>query len=125
MAYSSLPNGWWQVARRHFLPLRHGVLADFRAVRAARVEFASLRRIDRAGDVAFQNAQLTVFLHIRGRNRSHQRFRVRVQRMVKQLLRVRQLDHVAQIHDADAVGNVLDDGKIVRDEQIGQVALFL
>lgn len=83
------------------------MLADFRAVRAARVEFASLRRIDRAGDVAFQNAQLTVFLHIRGRNRSHQRFRVRVQRMVKQLLRVRQLDHVAQIHDADAVGNVL------------------
>ena len=114
-----------EVARRHFLPFRHGVLADFGAVRAARVEFAALRRVDRAGDIAFQNPQLAVLLHVRGRNRGHQRLGVRVQRVIKQLLRVRQFDHVAQIHDADSVGNVLDNGKIVRDEQIGQVALFL
>ena len=114
-----------EVTRRHFLPLRHGMLADFRAVRAARVEFAALRRVDRAGNIAFQNPQLAVLLHVRGRNRGHQRLGVRVQRMVKQLLRVRQLDHVAQIHHADAVGDVFDNGKVVRDEQVGQVALFL
>ena len=86
-----------EVTRRHFLPLRHGMLADFRAVRAARMEFAALRRVDRAGNIAFQNPQLAVLLHVRGRNRGHQCLGVRVQRMVKQLLRVRQLDHVAQI----------------------------
>ena len=45
--------------------------------------------------------------------------------MVKDFLRIGKLDHVAQIHDADAVGNVLDDRQVMRDEQIGQVALLL
>jgi len=36
-----------------------------------------------------------------------------------------QLDHRAEVHDADAVGDVLDDGQVVRDEHVGQILLFL
>ena len=36
-----------------------------------------------------------------------------------------QLDHRAEVHDADAVGDVLDDRQVVRDEHIGQILLFL
>ena len=38
---------------------------------------------------------------------------------------LRQLDDAAQIHDGDAVRDVLDDGKVVGDEQIGHAEVAL
>ena len=46
-------------------------------------------------------------------------------RVVEDLVGLRQLDHVAEVHDADAVGDVLDDGQVVRDEHVGQVLVLL
>ena len=45
--------------------------------------------------------------------------------MLEQLLRIGQLHHVAQVHYADAVGNVLHHAQVVGDEQVGQVLLLL
>ena len=42
-----------------------------------------------------------------------------------QALPVRQLDHLAQVHNGHAVGDVLNDGKVVRDEQIRGAVLIL
>ena len=44
---------------------------------------------------------------------------------VVQLVGRRHLDDHAQVHDGDAVGDVPDDGEVVRDEQIRQVELRL
>ena len=43
----------------------------------------------------------------------------RVKRMIEDLLRIGELDHVAQIHHAHAVRDVLDHRQVMRDEQIG------
>ena len=42
-----------------------------------------------------------------------------------QLVAVGQLHHLAQIHHADAVRDVLDHGQVMGDEQIGQALFFL
>jgi hypothetical protein len=46
-----------------------------------------------------------------------------VARPAVELVHVGQLDEVAQVHDPDPVGDVLDDGEVVGDEQVGQVEL--
>ena len=73
-----------EVTRRHFLPLRHGMLADFRAVRAARVEFAALRRVDRAGDIALEHRKVALLL--RRRDGFEQSLGIRMHRVVEDLL---------------------------------------
>jgi predicted exporter len=39
--------------------------------------------------------------------------------------RMERFDDLAQIHDRDAVGDVLDDGEVVGDEEVGQAELAL
>ena len=45
--------------------------------------------------------------------------------MGDQLKAVGQLHHLAQIHNADAVGNVLDNAQVMRDKEVGQPHLLL
>lgn len=45
--------------------------------------------------------------------------------MGKNVVGLAVLHQIAQVHNADSVGDMLDDGQIVRDEKIRQVALFL
>ena len=45
--------------------------------------------------------------------------------VLEQLLVVRELDDVAEIHHRDAVGDVADDGEVVGDEEVGQPELVL
>ena len=45
--------------------------------------------------------------------------------MGDQLVAVGQLHHLAQIHDADAVGDMLDNAQVMGDEQVGQTHLLL
>ena len=101
------------------------MLADFRAVFAARMELAAGRRIDGAGNIALENLDLAIGVKVRRRNGVHQRLSVGVLGIVEQLLRVGQLDDIAQIHNADAVGDIFDDRQIVRDEQVRQILLVL
>ena len=46
-------------------------------------------------------------------------------RVAAELIAFRELDHLAEIHDADAVGDVAHNADIVCDEQIGQVLFTL
>ena len=45
--------------------------------------------------------------------------------MVEDVLRLAVLDQMAEIHDADRVGDVLDDGEVVADEEVGELKLVL
>ena len=114
-----------EVIRRGFDPFRDLVLADLGAVPAAGMEFTAAWWVHRAGNVSFEDLDLLSGFHIRGRDRVHQRFGVGVERMIEDLLRIRQFNNIAEVHDADAVGDVLYNGHIMGDEQIGKVLLFL
>ena len=54
-----------------------------------------------------------------------QRLRVRHERLAIQIGGRRELDDLAEVHHGDAVGDVLDDREIVRDEQVGEPAVAL
>src|SRR5690348_5539719 len=48
-----------------------------------------------------------------------------MERLEIEILRLRQLDHLANIHYGDPVADMLDDAQVVRDEEVGQVEFFL
>ena len=102
----------------------HG-LADVHAVRAAQVEGAARGLGDGAGHFAAQHRAARGLVDVRQRHRREQRLRVGVQRVSGQVARVRQFDDLAKVHHGDAVAHVFDHGKIVGDEDIGQVQLLL
>jgi len=54
-----------------------------------------------------------------------ERLRVGVLRVCVQLQAVGQLHRAAQVHDHHAAGNILDHGKVVGDEEVGQAHLPL
>ncbi len=64
-------------------------------------------------------------LRIRDRDRGDQRASIRVQRIIKQFLRVGDLDDAPLINNTDTVRNKTDDRQVVRDEQVGYLLLFL
>ena len=55
-----------EMVRPDLFPRRDDLRADLCAVLAARVEFAALRRVDRAGDIAFEDGELLRADGIRG-----------------------------------------------------------
>ena len=101
--------------------------ADIHHVRAARVEVAARRRVDRARHVAAEDDPLAPLLDHRVRNRhgGEQRLGVRVQRLIVEIVAGRHLHDLAEVHHGDAVGDVLDDREVVGDEQVGQSELIL
>ena len=48
-----------------------------------------------------------------------------MQRVGKNVIRLAVFDQIAQIHNADRIGDMLNNRQIMGDEQIGQVALLL
>ena len=50
-----------------------------------------------------------------------QRFRVRMIRLIEQLRRRCALDDTSEIHDDDAIGDVLNDAQVMADEQVREV----
>ena len=48
-----------------------------------------------------------------------------MERVVVELLGRRDLDDPAEVHDRDPVGDVADDGQVVRDEEVGKVEVLL
>ena len=57
------------------------------------MEFAALRRVDRAGDIAFEDGELLRADGIRRRDGVEQGLGVRMDRVVEDLVGLRQLDH--------------------------------
>ena len=95
--------------------------------RTPRVEAAPARHGERAGGVAAEDDSLAGGLHVRigHRDGCQQGDGVGVQRAAVQVVGRRQLDEAAEVHHADAVGDVADDGEVVGDEHERQVEPLL
>ncbi len=107
---------------------RHLVAAERRLhERTARVEAARGRGVRRARQIAREQDRLALALDrgVRDRHRREQRDRVRVQRVVVELLGGRDLDDPAEVHDRDPRRDVTDDREVVGDEQVRQPELPL
>src|SRR5689334_19425979 len=105
---------------------RDDVLADRKLRdRTARVKHATARGIERTRDVAFEKDAGFLNRRIWFRRRRQESFRVRMQRFVVQLAPIRKLHELAEVHHGDAVGDVFDDRKSVRDEEIREPELVL
>src|SRR5262245_42438255 len=79
----------------------------------------------RTRDVAWDEPPRTPRSGVSARYGVHQRPRVGMERVRKQLGRGRVLDDPPQIHHRHRVRDVLDDPQIVGDEQIGHLELLL
>ena len=115
------------VAGGDLLELGHLVCALLIRIGAAGAETAARRRVQGAGHIALQHDTLGLacrdgVCHRDGRD---QAAGVGVDAVSDQLVAVGQLYHLAQIHDADAVGDVLDNAQVMGDEQVGQTHLLL
>ena len=62
---------------------------------------------------------------IGNRDRREQRDRVRVERVVVEVVGGRELHDLAEVHDRDPVGDVPDDRQVVRDEEVGELEVAL
>ena len=114
------------------MPRRHlaqcggfGAAARMR-IGAAGVEMTARRRVDRARHVALEDDALALArARLRDRHGRQQRLGVGMQRHLEQALLVGHLDDAAEIHDGDAMRDVLDHGEIVRHQQVGELVLVL
>lgn len=93
--------------------------------RAARMECASARRIDGAGHLTLDGRLEPNPCRVRHRCSGDQRLRIRVHRFGEQRLAGRNLYDPPQIHDCDAVADMLDDAEIMRDKHEGDAQLLL
>ena len=109
----------WHLARRR----SRG--AELLAQRAARMEPAAGRWIDRAGHVAAQDDPRAPHRRVRDRDRRHQGLRVGMVLLLEERPSVGQLGDPAQVHHRDPVADVLHDAHVVGDEQVGQPELAL
>ena len=76
---------------------------------AAVEEAAARRRIDGAGNIAFQYDPLPVNINTWCGDCGEKRLSIGMQRVFKQFLRVGQFHNLSQIHDSHPVADVLDD----------------
>ena len=105
---------------------RLGRAADLGRVAAAGVEPAAGRRVGGAGHVALEHDPLAPReVGIRDRHRREQRLRVGMHRRRADVLRRPDLDHLAEVHDGDPVGDLADHREVVGDEHVGRAELVL
>src|SRR5439155_14785267 len=115
------------VARGALLERGLLILADPRdlADPAAGVEVAAGRRADGARHVAFQEDPLALDLRVRDGHGREERLRVGMTGVRVEILGPGDLHDLPQVHDGDPGRDVLDDGQVVRDEEVRQVELLL
>ena len=90
-------------------------------VRAARVEAAAGRRVERARHLARQHDLLAPLVGMARQGRREQRLRCRdASARGASACASPRLDDLAEIHHRDLVAHVRDRGEIVGDEQVGQ-----
>ena len=113
------------MTRLYLSPLRNGTAADIHALVAARMEFTAGGRICGRGQAALEDNAVELDVRIGDRDSREQCRGVGVQRLAEDLLGLGVLDHGAEVHDADRVGNMLDDGEVMGNEQIGDAEVLL
>ena len=89
------------------------------------MEDAAAWRRSRRWNVAAEDDALALRIGIGDRHRREQRLGVRHQRLGVERRAGRRLHDAAEIHHGDAVGDMLDDRKVVRDEEVGEPAIAL
>ena len=94
-------------------------------MRAALVKRAAGRRVQRRRQLAAEHLLLLARGRIDARRAGQQRARVRVARRAEQRRLRRLLDHLAEVHHQHLVGDQLDHGEVVRDENVGDPGLVL
>jgi len=100
-------------------------LAALHAVGAAGVELAALGGISGRGNGAFQNYAVHLGIGVGNRNCREQSLGIGVERIAEDILGLTVLNKIAQIHNADGIGDMLNNAQVVGDEEIGEVTLFL
>ncbi len=93
----------------------HGAGGD--AVRATGLEGTSRRQLGDGRDRAFDGCERKGAIGRKSRNCAQQAQRVGMSGRVENIGLGAELDQVAGVHDGDAIGDVRDDGEIVRDEK--------
>src|SRR5712691_2128716 len=87
---------------------------------ATRFEAAARRRVDGIGRIARQRRLLATAVGVHRRHGTEQRARIGMPRAGVDALHGTQLDDLAEIHDEDAVADVLHAIEVMRDEDIGE-----
>ena len=79
------------------------------------------------GTITLENLAVTGLdaMRIGKRHGIQQGAGIGMSRLAIHRLRLAQLDHVAQVHHSNAIADVLNNRKVMRDEQIGQIEFFL
>jgi antitoxin component HigA of HigAB toxin-antitoxin module len=99
--------------------------ANIHRLRAAGMEAAAFRRVERAGHIPREDDAFALDRRVRDGDSGHQCLGIGVHRVTEQFLARGQFDHLAQVHDRDPVGDVLHNAQVVGDEQVRQVELTL
>ena len=96
-------------------PIGHGARAFGSRDRAARVERAPRRRVERRRGIAADKRLFAGGLVIRigPRDRVQKRLRVRMQRIREHGLRFSDLDDLSEVHHCDSVAEVSHDGQVM------------
>src|SRR5262245_56956782 len=110
------------VAGAHLPEFRTDPTAALDRDRATRMEHAARRRIDRARHLAFHRSEPAVGLdaRIRHRHRVEKHPGIGMQRVVEQLVAIRQLDDAAEVHHGYTLTEMPHHRKIVSDEQVSE-----
>jgi len=111
----------------YFLQLGEHLTALVDGDGAAWVEYASGWRVQGARDLTGQQDSfpLGVDNRVRYRYRGQEGLGIRMDGVDVNLIPVRHLHDVAQVHHADTVADVTDYGQVVGDEEVGKVELIL
>src|SRR2546422_760803 len=99
-------------------------LADLLRVRAAWMERASGRKVDRAGQLSLDLRTAALEFRIRHRDGCEKRLGVRMEWLSDYLLRFPELDDSPQVHHRNPVGHVPSDPDVVGDEHQGEPELI-
>ena len=107
-----------------FDQLRHLLTADLAGLRTSRAERAACRHIIKAWHHALDNAQLFGVVIIQLRNALHQSVRIRMHRLVKDLVAACVLNDLACVHNHNIIRNLCDDTQVVGNHHNGGSGLF-
>ena len=119
------PDARLQMTRSDLLQRRDHAGAVWDGDRAACSEDAAGGWIDRAWDVTLEEDTLAPDRWIGDRHTREQRLGIRMHRVPVELLGWGDLHNFPEIHDDDAVAEILNYAKVVSDEQEGEPKLIL
>ena len=115
-----------KVTRANFLEFGHTLGARRGCIGATRAEGASRGGVEGAGNIPRKcdSPVCSRDLGVGDRNRRDQRLGIGVQGALVNFIGGCKLNHFAEIHHRNAVADVTDDQKVMRDKQIGQPDLI-